>query len=309
MENRSHALIAGIFTVLLALGIVAAATWLNRDTAERTFYTLVTNGSVAGLNPQAAVRYRGMEVGKVETIEFDKTKPGQILVKVGISPNTPMTTATYAELGMQGITGLAYIQLDADPKATDVKKIGPETRLAIRPSLFDRLSASGEDLVSKADVAVGQVNKLLGDDKQRLLADALTAVRDAANKVDKAADEVQPAAKNIAALADDGRKTLKGADRAVDSINKLAVDADQKLEVAERIAKSVEQVGQASQVVEVTTVPRVNAFMDDAQRSARTIDRTVDKLGEDPGSLLFGPQPGQPGPGEPGFVAPKPAAR
>ena len=86
MENRSHALLAGIFTVLLTIGIVAAAMWLNRDTQERVLYVLATSGTVAGLNPQAAVRYRGMEVGKVEAIEFDRDNPGQILVRIGVLP-------------------------------------------------------------------------------------------------------------------------------------------------------------------------------------------------------------------------------
>ena len=78
MENRSHALVAGIFTVLLSIAIIAAAMWLNRDTQERVPYVLTTSGTVAGLNPQAAVRYRGMEVGKVEAIEFDREMPGRI---------------------------------------------------------------------------------------------------------------------------------------------------------------------------------------------------------------------------------------
>ena len=52
MENRSHALAAGIFTLLLTLGIIAAAMWLNRDTQERTPYVLTTTGSVSSLMPK-----------------------------------------------------------------------------------------------------------------------------------------------------------------------------------------------------------------------------------------------------------------
>lgn len=307
MENRSHALIAGIFTVLLTLAIIATAMWLNRDTVDRKPYTLVTNGSVAGLNPQAAVRYRGMEVGKVEAIEFDQAKPGQILVRIGVLPSTPVTTATFAELGMQGLTGLAFVQLDADTKATDVKPLPPAARLEIRPSFFDRLSVSGEQLISKADAAVTQVNKLLDDNKQRLLTDTLQNLQTASSKIGQLADEVQPAAKNVAALANDGRRTLKGADDTIATVGKLASNADRKLEAVDRIAKSVEQVGQASTAVETVTLPRLNGFLDDAGRGARTIDRAVDKLGEEPTAVLFGPQPGVPGPGEPGFVAPRPA--
>ena len=307
MENRSHALIAGIFTVLLTIAIVAAVMWLNRDTVARINYTLITNGSVAGLNPQAAVRYRGMEVGKVESIEFDQEKVGQILVKVGILPSTPITNATFAELGMQGLTGLAFIQLDADPAAKDVKPLPPPGRLVIRPSLLDRFSTSGEDLMVKISAAVGQVNKLLDDDKQRLLTGTLANLQAVSGKVGQLADEVQPAVQNISALAADGRKTLKTSDDAIREVAKLAQEANGKLIAIDRIAKSVDDVAQTARTVETATLPRVNGFMDDAGRGARTIDRAVDKLGDDPSTVIFGPQPGQPGPGEPGFVAPKAA--
>lgn len=305
MENRSHALIAGIFTVLLTIAIVAAAMWLNRDVSERVNYTLVTNGSVAGLNPQAAVRYRGMEVGKVEAIEFDPQKPGQILVQVGVLPNTPMTSATYAELALQGLTGLAFVQLDADPNARDPKPLPPAARLAIRPSLLDRFSNSGEGLLVKLSDAVDHVNVLLSDNNQRLLTGTLSNLQSVSAKIGTLADEVQPAARNVAALASAGRQTLLSADDTMRSITKLAGDLNRKLDAVDRIAASVDEVAHAANAVETGTLPRVNAFVDDAGRGVRTIDRTFDRFGEDPTAVLFGPQPGQPGPGEAGFTAPK----
>jgi phospholipid/cholesterol/gamma-HCH transport system substrate-binding protein len=304
MENRSHALFAGIFTLLLAAAIVAAVMYLNRDTVERVSYTLVTNGSVAGLNPQAAVRYRGMEVGKVESIEFDKEKVGQILVKVGIIPSTPVTTATFAELGMQGLTGLAFIQLDADPTAKDPKPVPPPGRLLIRPSLLDRFSVSGEELMVKVSHAADQINKLLDDDKQKLLTGTLANLQSASAKIGQLADEVQPAAKGVAALTTDGRKTLKNADETMRDISKLAQDMNRKLDAVDQIVKSMDDVAHTARTMENGTLPRVNSFMDDAGRGVRTIDRAVDKLGEDPTAVIFGPQPGLPGPGEPGFAAP-----
>jgi phospholipid/cholesterol/gamma-HCH transport system substrate-binding protein len=315
MENRSHALMAGIFTVLLAIGIIATAMWLNRDTEVRTPYILTTNGSVAGLNPQAAVRYRGMEVGKVEAIEFDREKPGQILVRIGVMPTTPVTTATFAELGMQGLTGLAYIQLDSDARVRDPKLIASSdqapARLSIRPSLFDRFSVSGEDLVVRASTAMNQINKLLGDENQNLLVQTLTNLQQVSLKIGQLADEVKPAASAVSALAGDGRKALAGvapmlktAEEAAQSFGRLSEQAGQKLEVVDRMAVSAAQVALAATSFEAQSLPRLNLLLDDAGRGARTLDRVADRLGEEPTSVLFGPQPGRPGPGEPGFVAP-----
>jgi phospholipid/cholesterol/gamma-HCH transport system substrate-binding protein len=322
MENRSHALAAGIFTLLLSLGIIAAAMWLNRDTQERTPYVLTTTGSVAGLNPQAAVRYRGMEVGKVEAIEFDREQPGRILVRIGILPTTPVTTATFAELGMHGLTGLAYVQLDTDPKVKSPALV-PSTasapaRLAIRPSLFDRFSISGEDLIISAATAMNQVNKLLGDDNQKQLMQTLTNLQGVSTRLGQLADEVKPAAVAISGLATDGRKALAGvapvlrsADETLASIGKLSIELSRRMDVVDRAGRGVEQAGQgvgeiarSVSAMETQSLPRLNLLLDEAGRGARTVERVADRLGDEPASVLFGTPPARPGPGEPGFTAP-----
>ena len=314
MENKSHALIAGIFTVLLTIGVLVAASWLNRDTTVRTPYVLTTSGSIAGLNVQAAVKYRGMEVGKVEAIEFDKNKPGQILVKVGVLPDTPVTNATFAELGMQGLTGLAFILLDADEKIKDVKKVdstaGAPARIAIRPSLFDRFAISGEEMIVKASSAMTQINKLLDDDKQKILTQTLVNLQEATKKIGQLTDEVQPAAKGIAALSVDGRRSMGNADVMMNNISRLAGDMNKKLDQVDRITNSAEQIAQSAErisqtaaTVEAQTLPRVNVLVEDAARGIRSADRVVEKIGDEPASVIFGAQPPQPGPGEPGFSA------
>lgn len=327
MENRSHALVAGIFTVLLSIAIIAAAMWLNRDTQERVPYILTTSGTVAGLNPQAAVRYRGMEVGKVEAIEFDREMPGRILVRIGVLPSTPINSATFAELGMQGLTGLAYVQLDTDPKVNNAQALPSSAdqpaRLTIRPSMFDRFSMSGEDLIVSASTAMNQVNKLLGDDNQKQLVQTLANLQGVSAKIGQLADAVKPLAGGVSALAADSRRAIAGvapmvrsADETLVSIGKLSSDIakltsdlGRRLEAIDRAAKSAEQIGQAAATFENQSLPRLNALLDNADRGARMVERVTERLGDEPTSVLFGPQPPPPGPGERGFVAPAGVAK
>ena len=81
MENRAYALAAGLFTLLLGIGVVAAALWFSGDTVENQEYLLVSRYPVSGLNAQAPVRYRGVTVGKVVDIRFDPLEPRTILVR------------------------------------------------------------------------------------------------------------------------------------------------------------------------------------------------------------------------------------
>mgnify|MGYP000873803251 CR=1 FL=1 len=72
MENRAHALIAGLFVVLLGLATAVAVWWLGQKTQDVRYYLLEARQNVTGLNMHAQVRYRGIRAGRVESIDLDE---------------------------------------------------------------------------------------------------------------------------------------------------------------------------------------------------------------------------------------------
>ncbi len=101
MENRAHALAAGVFVLLLALASVFALWWFgnNREAVRR--YVLVSEGAIPGLNEQAQVRFRGIRAGKVMRIGIDPKNPRWILVEITLRADLPVTRGTRASLGVQ----------------------------------------------------------------------------------------------------------------------------------------------------------------------------------------------------------------
>src|SRR5688572_12879899 len=124
MENKAHAMAAGIFVVIVSVLLIGLAAWLTRDTGVRDAYEISTRETVTGLQPQAAVRYRGVDVGKVEDIGFDPKVQGNVLLHLEIDRDAPVTRDTFATLGFQGVTGLAFIQLDDTGKTAP--RLAPE---------------------------------------------------------------------------------------------------------------------------------------------------------------------------------------
>lgn len=313
MENRAHALAAGLFTLLLGIGVLVAAQWFSRDNYEQVRYTLESKYSVSGLNVQAAVRLRGVEVGKVESIDFDAEDPSTILIRIIIRGGTRITRGTTAQLGTQGITGLAYIVLEDDGKKpeflppTDDK----DKRIAVQKSFIDELTGSGKDLISQFGQVAQRVNVLLSDPNQAQLLRTLVSLESATQRISVLAQSLEPGVKAVPAMTADARKALQNTATTLESIDALAREYAKRADALDRVAKSAEQLGTASKSVSQSAqsavgdvTPRMNALLDELARNSRNLDRLLAELNEQPAGLVFGRGPARPGPGEPGYTEP-----
>jgi phospholipid/cholesterol/gamma-HCH transport system substrate-binding protein len=315
MENKAHAIAAGIFTLLLTAALIAAAFWIRGEPIAHDNYVLHTQGNVAGLNVQAPVRYRGVEVGKVESIAFDPADARTILVGIAVTSGTPLTKGTYAELAAQGITGLSYVQLGDDGKSARLRNPGEpgDARIELRPSFMDRVSDSGEQLVARVAELARRVDTWLADENKQQVMKTLAALEAAARGVTAVSESVQASVKGVPELAQQAGTTLRNADMLMADLRALTGklgDRTQTLDrigsSAERISASVEQLGATGTALGAAasreTMPRLNQLLEELSRNSRNLGRLIDDLNTNPSSLVFGKATPVPGPGEPGFV-------
>jgi phospholipid/cholesterol/gamma-HCH transport system substrate-binding protein len=292
MENRAHALAAGLFTLFLAAALVAAALWFRRDDVRFAQYIVTTSGSVTGLRVEAPVRYRGVDVGRVESIRIGPAALGRINVHIGVQEDTPITRSTYAQLGYQGVTGLAYVSLDDDGSSSERLKPGDgePPRIEMRPSIFD----SGLDLVANVKELSNRLSELLSPENRRLVTRSLAGIERASRQIADLAEGAQPGTREFPALVGDARTALA-------NIDKLARKLEERSAAFDRMAASLEEVGVASRSFNDETLPRINALVEQLQREARALDRVLSALNDNPQSFVFGSQRSKPGPGESGF--------
>lgn len=321
MENKSHALAAGAFVLAVAALLVALTLWLMRDTTNTTRYQFTTSDAVTGLQVQAAVRFKGVTVGKVTAIGFDPDTRGNVLVTLAVDPRAPVSRATYATLAFQGVTGLSFVQLDDDGSSTQPPESGPGgvPRLPLRPNALGQLSDQASALIDKVDKAVEGVNKLLGPDNQNSLSAALADIRTAARSFNQLALDTNktieaqfgPKRSSIPQLvrqSTEAFRTLNGlgvqAGTALTTINAAASDLRRGAAALVGPGGLLERVDEGANTVTGTTLPRIQHLTDDASRTIRRLDRIANSLGENPQVLLYGSGAIPPGPGESGFVAP-----
>ncbi|MEZ2309609.1 MlaD family protein [Paraburkholderia sp. RCC_158] len=318
MENKSHAFWAGLFTIVL-LGAIATATFLfNVDRAVRVPYDLIARTNVTGLFTDAAVRYRGLDVGKVQSIKFDRAHPGQIVIRILVDTHAPITHSTFGSLGFQGVTGIAFIQLDdtgrdPSPLASSSKQVA---QLPMRPGLLDQLQQRGDVLLKKLEKVTDDVDNLLSQEMVDQLHGTAASIQKAADGVATLTQQMAPAAGKLPATIDKLDRTLVSTNQLITSLNRPDGPFEMNLN---KVGTAAQQAGDAltqmngslqelSARVGYDTLPRVNSLAEDVRSAARSVDRAADTFSTSPRSVFFGAPTAAPGPGEAGFTWPATSA-
>jgi phospholipid/cholesterol/gamma-HCH transport system substrate-binding protein len=323
MENKAHAIAAGVFVALLTVLVLGLVSWLTRDTGARDTYEISTRETVTGLQAQAPVRFRGVDVGKVKRIGFDPKVSGNVLVRLEVDRDTPLTRDTFATLSYQGVTGLAFVQL-ADHGKPAPKLMPDEAnppRIPLEPGLLARLEDKGEVILDQVQQVTRAVNKLLDEPNQQRITAALENISRAADGTNQLVRRIDSTVttKIDPALAD-ARTTLRGVQVTVEKFgttaNQVGVAAREFGQTAqrlnapggplERVSEGTDALAHTLETFSATTLPRVNRAAEETTRTVRTLRTAVNELTENPQMLIYGEGKPQPGPGEPGFQAPGP---
>lgn len=302
MENRSHALIAGIFLILLGAAAALSVWWLGGKRDESRDYLVITRQNVTGLSQQGQVRYRGINVGRVESIHLDPDDVRNIQIRIRIDADVPVTRGTIAKLGYQGVTGIAHILLEEtgrDPALLTGE--GGLPRIAMQPSLLDELSDFGSITLKRAHEFLANANALIGSENRARVARTLDNLERASAGLDATLADVRRALDPEAVRR--LHATLAHAERAAGELQPALGEARQLMNRLQALAAQMDGVVGASGGTSLAEVlPRWSALAEDYSATARRLDRVIGQLEQAPQSLLFGPRPAEPGPGEPGFA-------
>ncbi|MEZ5614465.1 MAG: MlaD family protein [Rhodocyclaceae bacterium] len=303
MESRAHALAAGIFVLLLGLASALAVFWMSGKREATREYILVTNKNVSGLNTQAQVRFRGLGAGKVIDIALDPKNPLDILITISIDASLPVTKGTTAKLNYQGVTGLATVLLE--DKGDNLEPLtgtdGELPRIALQPSFMDSLAENAEELMAQVRRAAERAAVLLSDQNVKRIGQTLANVEKAsAGLSDSLKDMPQVVASLRQALSEENMKRLSAT---LANMEKASGEATPLMADLRGVAGKLDALlGESGGEITQTTLPRLNALLQELAVNSRQMSRLLDQVEDSPNMLVFGREARRPGPGEAGFA-------
>lgn len=307
MNTRTRYSLVGLFVLGLGGALIAGILWLStggQDADSRRYVVYMTD-SVAGLNRDSAVTYRGVNVGRVREISLAPDDPERVRLLLEVQKDTPIRTDTVATLEMQGLTGLGSVNLtggsqDAPPLTASKGEDYPV--IPSRPSLLGRLDRRLTELADNLIVTSQGLRSLLNDDNRALLIDTLTNLKKITDAVASRSDKVGEALDNMVTTLDNARdasadlpalvKHLKGSAVALEAMANEMADAGNELR------DSLRARGQELSTFTGSALPEAALMTQELRRAAENLRRFTESLQRNPSVLLRGTPPPQPGPGE-----------
>lgn len=293
MESKVNFTIVGLFTLTLVAALIAILLWLGTGGRYHkiydTYYAYMSE-SVSGLNLNAPVKYRGVEVGNVRDITLDPANSERVQLLLKIERGTPVKEDSVAVLRTQGLTGIAYVELSGGSLPSPLLKAKRDEKYPVipaGPSLMTRMDTALTSLLANVSRVSDNVNAVLDEDNRHAFKRSLA-------QIDTVTGMLAARSTTIEAGVNNAAKTLEHSARASADLGRLIERMGSSAEAVERLANETSRSASAMP----GTLQGVQLLVDDLRELSASLRRVSDQLERNPNTLLFGkPQP-EPGPGE-----------
>lgn len=312
MENRAYAIAVGIFTLTLGVCVALAYWWFSGSQQALTAYTISSQLPVSGLSPEAKVKFRGVDIGKVTEISLDPASQTTILIDIAVSQNLKLSSGAYAELHLQGLTGLAFIDLNDESKNAPSLPAGGT--IPLRSTMMDKLLSQAPQLASQLEVLLQNgsqlttsANRVLASLDDQKLKQTIANLEKASEKALPALESATKMFNSINSMASKQNQTRlvqtmesiqQTSDAARPLISELALTAEKFRGTAQQIESSSSQL---AQTLDNETLPQLHTLTQNMNQSVMHFNQLIDVMEENPQSFIFGKPAPSPGPGEAGF--------
>jgi phospholipid/cholesterol/gamma-HCH transport system substrate-binding protein len=303
MYEQTNYLAVGLFVLIGAIVLLAVGSWVGGvgKTVPMSQYTIIFERDVNGLCEGSPVRYMGVAVGQVTTIQLFHAQRTAIEVRIEVASTTPVDGGTYASLGYQGITGVAFVNLAAEsgehePLAVIAGHAHPVIRT--RDVGIAALLNSGPEMLARVNTLLDNAGQLLDEGN-----------RDSAMKILENLEQITGAlAEQRAALAAVPTRMNESLDKFQDTLElaaELAADARPGLLASmQNLRQATDRLANASERVEhwlVDNDAAIDSFLADGvgetaalvanmQAATRELEKLGAELRSNPSQLIHRPK-------------------
>ncbi len=308
METKVNFAVVGAFVLVLGAGLIAGVLWFSSGGMYRRaydVYQIYMSESVSGLNLDAPVKYRGVEVGRVRRLALAPGDVQLVQLTLDIERGTPVKQDTVAVLRVQGLTGIAYVELSGGgPDSPQLEAKPGQAYPVIRsgPSLMVRLDSAITALLTNVNRTSESMSALMDDENRRAFKQTLGELRVLAHTLAARSAAIDSSLLNAARAMDNTARLTADLPRLVERVQTSADGFDRMTGEVARAGKEANATlaGARADLREATgdILPEARTLVSDLREVTGSLKRFSEQVEQNPGILLFGKPAPKPGPGE-----------
>jgi phospholipid/cholesterol/gamma-HCH transport system substrate-binding protein len=290
MEEKVNFAVVGVFVLVLSAGLIGGVLWLSSGKSYRTSYDIYQTyirDSVAGLNLNAPVRYRGVEVGRVRKIALAPNNVEQVQLTLAIEHGTPVKVDTLAVLQTQGLTGFAFVELTGGSRDAPPLKVQNDDEYPViksGPSLMTRLDSAITSLLTNLNRSSENFNALMDEDNRRSVKHALADLESSLGDAARTMENTARLSGELPQLVQRMQRSAETFDRMTNEFARAAASASGTLEGTRQFSSE--------------TLPEVHRLVMEMRDLTGSLRRLSGELEQNPSVLLYGKPAAKRGPGE-----------
>jgi len=305
MESKVNFAVVGAFVLILGALLLGGVLWLSSGKSYSKAYDtylIYMSESVSGLSLDAPVRYRGVQVGSVRRIALAPGNAELVQLTLDIERGTPVKQDTVAVLQVQGLTGIAHVDLSGGGSDSPPLKHGPDEKYPVirtGPSLMLRLDTGVTALIGNLNRSSESVNALLDEENRIVLRRTLANLEHLSNTLAAHAGEIDAGLNHASrAMENTARLTALANAELPQLLKRIQRSADAFNRMANETARASSSAASAIESVRAEALPEARQAITELRELTASLRRFSEELQRNPGMLLQGRPAAPPGPGE-----------
>ena len=305
MESKVNFAVVGAFVLILGTLLIGGVLWLSSEKSYRKaydIYLVYMSESVSGLSLDAPVRYRGVQVGSVRRIALAPGNPELVQLTLNIEHGTPVKQDTVAVLRVQGLTGIAHVELSGDSRASPPLEPAPGEKYPVirtGPSLMLRLDAAVTALLTNLNRSSENLNALLNEENRVTLGRTLENLERLSSKLAASTNALDAGLNHASrAMANTERLTARANAELPQLLERIQRSADAFDRLANEGARAGSSTANAIENVRTEALPEARQAIAELRELTASLRRFSEALERNPGMMLQGRPVMPPGPGE-----------
>lgn len=317
MASKTTKFSVGIFVIIGITLIGGAILWFGfSDYFEKgKFYAAYFDESVQGLDKDSAVKYRGVTVGRVESIDVapDDTL---ICVVLKIERDMKLDKDIVAQLKSVGITGIMFVELDKktkdEPDFSPKISFKPEypvvgTRpseikkylLAIENVLNQLKSLDIKGISERAKATLDSINEMVTGIRAKEISDNIMASFKSLEQILKL---IKNAGTSLDGLIANVNDAVANINSTITGVNKIIKDNEKNLssamsDLTQSMKKANDFLGKGENMIKDTDQSlkalqrNLNVTLQNLEQASRQLSLSMEQIADQPSLLLFSKPP------------------